>query len=300
MRVLIAGGNGFIGAWIIRRLAARGVDIRVFDMTENRQLAAEIAGGETAAACEWRVGDITSRAAVETALDDCDGVINLAGILTPACKADPIRGAEINLIGTLNVFEAAKARGLRSVIYTSSAGVFGPDHADTPFPITHYGAFKLACEGSARAYWEDAGIASVGFRPYIVYGPGRETGLTAGPSLACRAAARGETYAIPYRGKAGLVFVDDVAAAYEQALFQTASGARVLNLPGVVASNEDVLAAIRRVVPDAAVSIDGPNLPFIDDIGEGDLRSVLPGLPATSLEDGVGRTIAHYRATPVT
>ncbi|WP_163837351.1 NAD-dependent epimerase/dehydratase family protein, partial [Providencia stuartii] len=67
-----------------------------------------------------------------------------------------------------------------------------------PRPTTHYGTFKLACEGSARAYLADRGLASIGFRPFIVYGPGRETGLTAGPSLACRAAARGESYRIPY------------------------------------------------------------------------------------------------------
>ena len=130
-----------------------------------------------------------------------------------------------------NVFEAALSHGIKRIVYTSSAGVYGPDDGMTPYPTTHYGAFKLACEGSARAYWSDHGLASVGFRPFIVYGPGRETGLTAGPTLACRAAARGERYRIPYVGSAGLVYVDDVAHAYKLALLRDAEGAGLVCEP---------------------------------------------------------------------
>lgn len=297
MRVLVTGGKGFIGAWIIRRLTERGDMVRVFDLDDNRRLVAEIAGVTAARACDWIVGDIVSGRAVQEAAGGCDAIVHLAGILTPACAADPVRGAEINLIGTLNVFEAARAHGIRRIAYTSSAGVFGPDDGLTPRPTTHYGAFKLASEGSARAYLADHGIASVGFRPFIVYGPGRETGLTAGPSLACRAAARGERYVIPYTGSAGLVYVEDVADAYVRALDRTPEGAHVFNLVGTVASNDDVVRSIRHVVPDAAISVAGPALPVVADIAEGNVRSVLKGLPATSLDDGIARTIAFYRAS---
>jgi len=156
----------------------------------------------------------------------------MAGILTPDCQADPVRGAEINLIGTLHAFEAARRHGIRPVIYTSSAGVFGPHDGAAPAPTTHYGTFKLATEGSARAYWADHGLPSVGFRPFVVYGPGRETGLSAGPSLACRAAARGQPYVIPFTGATGMVYVEDVAAAYVAALTGKLDGARVFNLLG--------------------------------------------------------------------
>jgi len=295
MQVLVTGGSGFIGAWLIKRLVEAGHRIRIFDASHDRALVRSIAGADAADALDWRHGDIAEAAQVMDAAQGCDGIINLAGILTPACKADPIRGAKINLLGTLNVFNAAIALGIRRIVYTSSAGVFGPTDGRIPYPTTHYGAFKLACEGSARAYWEDARLASIGFRPYIVYGAGREVGLTAGPSLACRAAARNEAYDIPYSGSAGLVHVDDVTAAYEMALQREPDGAHVFNMPGEVVSNDDVIAAIRAVVPDAKIGAGGPPLPIVSDIEQGDLRKILVGVPHTGIREGVRRTVAQYR-----
>jgi nucleoside-diphosphate-sugar epimerase len=240
-------------------------------------------------------GDVSAGEAVIDAAAGCDVIVHLAAVLTPACQADPVRGAQINLIGTLNVFLAARRHKLRGVLYMSSAGVFGPDDGDTPFPLTHYGAFKLAGEGSARAFWEDDGLPSIGFRPLVVYGPGREVGMTAGPSLACRAAARGEAYVIPFTGETDFLHVDDIAAAFEAAALTKLSGARVLNVRGEVASVDRLIAQIHGVVPGAALSAAGPRLPVAAHIAAGELDAMLPGLPRTSLAAGVAATIAHYR-----
>jgi UDP-glucose 4-epimerase len=294
MKVLVTGGSGFLGAWVVRRLARSNHQIRIFDIAANKSLVSEIAGA-SADAVDWQTGDIVDPDHVHGASEGCDAIVHLAGILTPDCRNDPIRGAKINLIGTLNVFEAARKRGIGQIVYTSSAGVYGPTDGHTPRPDTHYGAFKLACEGSARAYWEDHRLGSFGFRPYVVYGPGRTTGLTAGPSLACRAAARGEAYTIPYSGSAGLVYVDDVAAAYEAALLHEPDGAHVFNMLGEVASNDRVIAEIRRVVPGAKIDIAGPALPSAPDIEQGDINAILPGLHQTKLGEGIRQTIAFYR-----
>lgn len=294
MTILVTGGGGFLGAWIIRRLLARGEQVRVFDVAENRRLLFLIAG-DAASDVEWRCGDVVDAAHVDAAADGTARIVHLAGVLTPACAADPVRGAQINLIGTLNVFEAARKLGHASVVYTSSAGVFGPHDGRLPLPHTHYGTFKLACEGSARAYWADHQIGSIGFRPYVVYGPGRQGGASAGPTLACRAAARGERYSIPYSGRSGLVYVDDVAAGYEAAATGDIKGAYVVTMTGVTASNEEVIDAIRRIVPGADIGVCGDPMPVAADIEEGDIDAILPGLPRTNLADGIARTIEFYR-----
>ncbi len=294
MRILITGGGGFIGAWIIRRLLAKGDEVRVLDARSDRSIVREIAGSG-ADDLDWRNGDVSNRADMAKAAEGCDTIFHLAAVLTPACAADPIRGAEINLIGTLNAFEAARTHGMRSVFYMSSAGVFGPDDGVTPHPTTHYGAFKLACEGCARAYWLDHQIASVGFRPLIVYGPGRETGLTAGPTLACRAAAEGRPYVIPFTGSTDFLFVDDLAAAFVVAASAPLENASAFNLVGVKATASDVVREITRIVPAARISAVGPTLPVSGAIEAGTIRNVYPAISCTTLADGLEATIAHYR-----
>ncbi|BEU25997.1 NAD(P)-dependent oxidoreductase [Paraburkholderia sp. 22B1P] len=297
MRVLVTGGSGFLGAWIMRRLLASGIECVAFDLQAKPQLLHALSP-EQAETVQWRTGDIAQAADVARALDGCDAVIHLAGILTPDCAANPVRGAQINLIGTLNVFDAARAAGLQRVLYASSAGVFGPDDGATPFPQTHYGAFKLACEGSARAYWNDHGIASVGFRPLVVYGAGRETGSSAGPSLACRAAARGERYTMPFTGSTGFVYADDVAAAYEAALLRDVEGAHAFTLAGEIASVQTVIDGIGTIVPGARIDAAGAALPIATAFPHDPaLARLLPGLPQTSLEAGLRQTVAFYRHT---
>lgn len=296
MRVLLTGGSGFLGAWIIRRLASRGIEVRVFDINPNRRTVIDVAGEDLAQTLDWRVGDIRSTDDVMRAAEGCDRVVHLAGVLTPACQANPVRGAEVNLIGTLNVFQSAKQHGFPLVVYASSAGVFGPDDPEHPFPTTHYGTFKLACEGSARAYWIDEGMPSIGFRPLVLYGPGRELGLSAGPSLACRAAARGERFVHAFTGRSGLVYVDDCAALFERALDSRPQGAVVHNVIGDVVAVDEVLAHIRHNVPDAQLSASGPPLPIAAGIGENGLDQAFPDWHQTSLAEGIRATIEHYRA----
>ncbi|HEU4381532.1 MAG TPA: SDR family oxidoreductase [Hyphomicrobiaceae bacterium] len=294
MRVLCTGGAGFLGAWLAKRLLATGHAVRIFDRSSDRRLVSDIVGAPSAAV-EWRTGDVVQPAEVMAASEGCDAIAHLAALLTPACQADPITGTNVNLIGTINVFEAARHRKLRNVVYASSAGVFGPSDGVVPFPMTLYGVYKLACEGVGRAYAADYGVASVGFRPLTVYGPGREFGASAGPSIACRKAAEGEPYVIPFTGDTDMIFVDDVAAAFEAALLRPVSGARVFNLRGTVTSIDHVVAEIRRLVSSAKIAADGQVPPIAAELEPHDVEAVLGPLPKTELVDGLRQTIAFYR-----
>ena len=291
-KILITGGSGFIGAWLIKRLADNGVSLRVFDLSEDRSTVESIAG--VVPGLEWIQGDIRDAGAVEAALAGCDGVVHLAGLLTTQCANDPVLGAQVNLIGTLNVFNAVKKQGLGQVIYASSAGVFGPNDPVNPFPVNHYGAFKLATEGSARAYWRDAGIASIGLRPFVVYGPGREVGVSAGPSLACRAIARGQDYDIPFSGSTGLVHVDDVVDVIVRALGMRLEGAQVFNLTGEVIEIAALADLFNSQWPAVRIGVTGGSLNIVSGVSEADLDIAIPARRKTPLLEGLQSTVAFY------
>lgn len=294
--ILVTGGYGFIGAWTTRILLEAGHDVRIFENHGDRRFYDQILGEHAADPRITHVqGDIVAEDDVERAVGDCEAIVHLAGILVPYCRENPIRGAKINVLGTLNVFESAKKHGVSGIAYASSVAVFGPDDGITPDPTTHYGAFKLCNEGNARAYWIDSKISSVGLRPFTVYGPGRETGITAGPTIAMRHAAQGEAYTIPFTGSTGMDYVEDTAAIFARAATNTPPGAHVFSLQGTIASTDEIVAAIGACVPNARIDATGKPLPFAPELDERDLRTVFPGLPKTSLAHGTERTIAFYR-----
>jgi UDP-glucose 4-epimerase len=295
MKVCVTGGNGFIGAWLVKRLLDEGQQVRVFDLNAPGALIRQLTGAAIERV-EWQRGDIADAGAVNEALSGCDTVAHFAGVLTPFCQNDPVRGAMINVIGTLNVFEAAKKHGIARVVYTSSAGVYGPEHANYPEPTTQYGAFKLATEGSARSYWYNGKtVASIGFRPFVVYGAGREDGASAGVSLACRAAARGEAYTIPFTGRTGMIHVDDVVDAYWAALTRVVEGAHVFNLCGDTRSVDELIGEIEKQVPGARLDASGAPLQIVADLPADNINDVLPGLSVTPLAEGVARTLQYFK-----
>ncbi len=295
MRVLITGGRGFIGAWTARVLLDQGHTVRAFDVNDERGVFDAIVGTEHAARVEHITGDITVPAAVDKAVVGSDAIVHLAAVLIPTARRDPLLGATVNVMGTLYVFEAARKSGVRCVAYASSAAVFGPDDGIHPEPRTHYGAYKLCNEGSARAYWHDAGIRSVGLRPSTAYGPGREIGVTADPTLAMRAAAEGTSYTIRFTGATGMDYVEDIGRIFARAATETPDGAHVFSLQGQLATMDEVLAAIRAVVPNAAVKAEGAPLMFAAQLDESPLHELFPGIRRTPLADGTRRTIEFYR-----
>jgi len=301
MKVLVTGGSGFIGAWIIDAFLQQGSTIKVLDVSDDRQRLhllrqhAGLTGNDDIDKLEWIVGDVSDPATVIRAAEGCDQIVHLAAILTPDCAADPVRGVHVNLIGSLNVLEAARVHGMRQVLYMSSASVFGPDNGLDPFPGTLYGVWKLAMEGAARCYWLDHGLASAGFRPLVVYGPGRESGLSAGPTLACRAAARAESYTIPFTGDTDLVYVADVVSAFQAAVASELKGAETYSIVGEMASVETLIDCIRSCVVNAEIKADGPLVPVAAEIDAGLLRTHFPDVRRTGLADGIARTIDWYQ-----
>lgn len=301
-RWLITGALGCIGTWCCAQLVREGHAVVGFDLGEDRRRAELVMSPDELGAVNYVRGDVTDLDAVERTLaaERIAHVVHLAAMLVPLAAADPPRGALVNVVGTVNLFEAVKRRGLPGLAYASSAAVY--DRADgitvtedaDGHPINHYGVHKLANEGAARVYWRDDRVPSVGLRPHVVYGPGRDHGMTAGPTLAMVAAVRGERYEIPFGGRAQFQYAPEAAAMFIEAARDPGQGAAVRNLGGPSEHVSDVVAAIEAVLPEAAGTItfgDEP-LPLPEE-----MEAERP--VTTPLEQGVGETIELLRKAEI-
>ena len=221
---LITGALGCIGAWTVRNLLQANVPTVVFDLGTDRRRLRLISSDEDLAKVTFVQGDVTDLAQVEQVVIEhsITHIIHLAGLQVPFCRANPTLGAQVNVVGTVNLFEAARRHALQvqRLVYASSIAIFdiddvrlGESISDNAagHPSTLYGVYKQANEGTARVYWKENKVSSIGLRPYIVYGPGRDQGMTSSPTKAMFAAAMGQPYHIPYGGRADYEYADDVA-----------------------------------------------------------------------------------------
>ena len=309
-RFLVTGALGCIGAWTVRRLVSEGVPVVALDTSTDDHRLRLVLGEDERAEVTTVAGDITDLDAVRRTLDEhgITHIVHLAALQVPFCRADPPRGALVNVVGTVNVFEAARRQGdqVRGLVYTSSIGMFDAADADpidgrlhvdaTAHPNNHYGVYKLANEGTARVYWLENGLPSVGLRPLTVYGPGRDQGLTSGPTRAIVAALLGRPFTIGFGGRTLFQHAADVAEALVAAARSGLPGAPVLNLGGSPASIDEFIAGVAAEIPgaDRLIGHADQTLPFPDEIDDDGLAALGP-LTSTSLTDGIRDTVAMFR-----
>src|ERR1700688_1358179 len=154
MRILVTGAQGCIGAWTVKALLDRGLDVVVYDLEPYPRRLGLIASAEQVSRVAIRAGNIEDTGAIKALVknEGITHIVHLAAQLMPFCQANPVAGAMVNVIGTLNVFEAARDAGRPvRVVYASSSAVWGPEEAygsgklteDEPLkPATHYGVSK--------------------------------------------------------------------------------------------------------------------------------------------------------------
>jgi nucleoside-diphosphate-sugar epimerase len=310
MRVLITGGYGFIGAWIIRELLSRGDQVWVYDLKEDARRLKLILPEAEVAKATFVQGDVTDFKSLSAAIarHNITHVIHLAGLQVPTCRADPLLGAKVNVLGTLAVFEAVKAAGeqVKRLVYASSAAVFGSPEKypagsqgdDAPLiPSTHYGIFKCCNEGNARIYFQDFGISSVGLRPWTVYGVGRDLGMTSEPTKAIKSALLGRPYHISFGGWTDFQYADDVAKTFVNCLERPYTGAKSYNLRGAVVTLKDFHDALCRVLPQAKslVTFGTAQIAIAYDLSDDGLQRDLGPMPKTPLEAGIRETVNIFQ-----
>lgn len=171
MKALVTGGAGFIGSNLVELLVAEGHRVVVLDdLTSGyeQNLRSDV---------EFIEGDVSEPGVAAAAAAGCDLAFHLAASVGNTRSIDnPVRDSQVNVIGTLNVLEAARAVGIRRVVLSSSAGIFGelktlPIAEDHPQdPDSPYGASKLAAEKMCLVYNKLYGMSNVCLRYFNVYG----------------------------------------------------------------------------------------------------------------------------------
>jgi len=306
---LVTGALGCIGAWVLRNLVREKVRVVAIDLAaEPVRPRLLLTSGELEHII-FIQGDVTDLDQVQALVEQerITRIIHLAALQVPACQASPSLGARVNVVGTVNVFESARrCRGkVRGLAYASSVAALGPPHFypqrpapdDVPLhPETLYGVYKQANEHTARLYWQNWRIGSVGLRPCVVYGVGRDQGLTSGIAKAILAAAAGRPYHIRFGGEVALQYADDVARMFIGAARTGYTGATVCNVRNDVINVADFVALLQAEAPDARITFEAHRpLPFPADLDDSRLRRILGTVPHTPLVTAIRESLDQFR-----
>lgn len=294
--VLVTGGCGFIGANLVRRLAAVGREVVVLDDLSTGR-PERLKG----TAARLRVGDVRDRAALEAALRGVSAVVHLAAQTSlPGSIADPAADFDLNVRGAWTTLDAARRAGVRTFVLASSGAVLGTaaaprTEATVPLPATPYGAGKLAAEAYCTAYAACYGMNCVALRLANVYGPFSD-GKSSVVARFLRDARERGVLTVDGTGRQTRDFVHagDVCAAFAAALDTPAAGGRVFQIgSGVETSVLELAERLRALLAAAGRRVDirfGPSRP--GDVPHGacriDLaRAVLGFTPRVGLDAGL-------------
>lgn len=275
-KFMITGSMGCIGAWVLRNLVSAGVKVVATDLATDPVRPRLLLNNDELAQVKFTQLDVTNLNDVQSMVEQegITHIIHLAGLQVPFCKANPSLGSQVNVVGTVNIFEAArKFQGqVQGLAYASSLAVLGPANRypdkpvrdDVPlYPETLYGVYKQANEHTARIYWQDWGVGSVGLRPYIVYGVARDQGMTSDIAKAILATAAEQPYHIKFGGSVALQYADDVAKMFIGCARANHQGAAACNLRNDVIPVADFINKVQSVVATAELSYEANTiLPF--------------------------------------
>lgn len=300
-KVLVTGVAGCIGAWVARHLVEGGHEVVGVDASDEVHRLRLLGVAGAFPLCRLDIRDSEALRAL-VGRERPDALIHLAALQVPACRANPRLCTEVNVGGMMNLLEVARAFEL-PLSYASSAAVYGPDlgcslsEREGLNPQTLYGVYKRTNEEMARIYYQEYGVRSAGFRPYVVYGPGRDTGITSDITVAAFHAAQKKPFQIRFGGRVALQHASDVARAFIAAALRPPAVATLYNLRGHVCHVADVVKAIEAVTgTQGLLAYDVTPLPIAADLDEGAFQRDYGPFEYLSLEDGLRETLEVWHA----
>src|SRR5439155_8557285 len=219
---LVTGAGGFIGSHLVETLAARNARVRAFvRYTSRRDLGLlGFIAADLLPTVEIVAGDLRDLDAVREAARECEVIFHLGALVAiPYSYRHPREVVESNVLGTLNVLEAARAQGVGCVIHTSTSEVYGtalsarisedhPLQAQSP-----YSASKIGGDGLVTAYWRSFELPVVTVRPFNTFGP-RQSARAVIPTIICQALTRSEVRLGSLEPVRDYTFVADTAAGF--------------------------------------------------------------------------------------
>lgn len=294
--ILITGAAGCIGSWVMALCSKAGVPVIAFDLSEDKSRLKLLMSDEEVAKIKWLSGDIADTQAVADAVKNngIRAIIHLAALQVPFCATDPIAGAKVNVVGTVNIFEAARHNNLKRLVYASSIAAHGALH-ERKYLATLYGAYKLCDENIAKVYYQDWNVPSICIRPGIVYGVGRDQGMTSKTTVATLAAAANTEYTIPFSGPTSALHAGEVAAAFIKSISKERDGAQVFNMNGVYTTVEEWVKILHKIQPTAHIKIIGKTIPFPFHLSDEPLRNYIGRYETIGLEFGIKKTFSAFK-----
>ena len=291
--VLVTGAGGCIGAWVCAILARSGINVIASDLQKAPARLSLIMDGDSPT-LDWVSLDVTDGDAVTGIVDQYNvhAIVHLAGLQVPFCAANPALGARVNVEGTINILQAARNLGVKRTVFASSVAAHS-------FPVggrykeTLYGAYKIANEQTAFVYWADWQVPSICLRPNVVYGVGRDQGISSKNTIGIQAAVLGDSYDIPFTGPYSWLYAGEAAAAFIAAISRDGEGAHVFDLNGRCDTIETGIATLDLLAPEHKITASGEPFLFPPDLDETPFRSFAPDYPTIEVVDGITST---YRA----
>lgn len=264
MSVLLTGGSGFIGVPLVKELVRRGHQVVVFDNRPNLDAFEEVLDRVRIVQGDVTIFDEVFDSMKENRVTD---VFHLAAILSSACEESPSLGFKINVQGTLNVLEAARAVGVEKFIFPSSIATYGegltlPVNENTrQEPGSFYGATKVFCELWGLQYFRKFGLQFRSVRLPSIIGAGRaDGGASVYASLMIEKPAKGEEYTVYVDEETSipLLYIKDATMLLVSLYEASEMESRILNVGGITPTAGEIAHKVNEYVAGTKVKFE-PN-----------------------------------------
>jgi len=307
-QVLVTGASGFIGSHLVERLVELGAHVRCFVRYTSRNEIGllKLLPSQAFHQLDLVYGDLRDIDAVRQAMDGCLIVFHLGALISiPYSYVHPREVVETNILGTLNVLEAARACGIQRLLHTSSSEVYGTARyvpMDENHPLqgqSPYSASKIGADRLVESYWRSFGVPAVTVRPFNTYGP-RQSARAIIPTIITQILTGGDVHLGNLHPTRDLTFVTDTVAGFIAIAEAESLVGQELNLgTGSEVAIGDLVEKIASIVghPIRVVTEDRRKRPALSEVERlfADTRKVqrlLHWSPQVSLEEGLQHTVA--------